>query len=203
MAEITKSQVDAVIDRYFELRQEFQNKPPPTHVGRKLRERTRRQSRSFLSWCGNAGIDLPLQFLRSRFENAQHTGYTMNWLHLRNARCAVVWKEWREGEALVEMQAARLKREAGTATEQAVQELKLHTRSMEQFKARYVGREELCLTSIVHSGGYHPESNHCPRCPLAVRCAAALYQRHGFDVVALRAGRLTVLPADIAAAAVR
>jgi hypothetical protein len=140
--------------------------------------------------------------MRYRFQCAKHSGYSLSWARLRSKRCAVVWKEWREGHALADEKAKRLKREAGTQTQQAVKTLRIHTRSMEQFKSRHVGREDACLAGIDHSGGYHPESQICPRCPAAVRCAAALYQRHGFDVVALRTGRLNALPAEIAAAAV-
>ena len=86
-----------------------------------------------------------------------------------------------------------------------VKELRVLTRGMEAAKHPYVttGRHELCLAEIEYTGGFHPASRACTACPIGVRCAAKLYQQHGFDVVSLRAGRLHVLPREIAAAAVR
>jgi len=196
------SKYDPIIETYYELRDRIEGRPKPTRIGRKTITRNRANAAAYLKWCRNAGIDDPALFMRYRFECAKHTGYWCTWTKLRSNKLAVMWKEWREGHALADVHAERLKHEAGSAKKQAVKTLRLLTRSMETYQARYVGREELCAATTEHSGGYHPESSHCPTCPQAVRCAAALYQRHGFDVVALRAGRLHSLPADIVAAAV-
>jgi len=191
------SEYDPIIDTYYELRARFGGRPRPN-----FRRSAVRGATAYVAWCERAGIDDPLLFLRYRFECAQYTGYQMTWPRLRSNRLALVWQEWREGHALADVAAERLKAEAGTPRKQAIKTLRVLTRSMVEFQGRHLGRAELCAVEVQFSGGYHPESRHCPACPAAVRCAANLYQAHGFDVVALRTGRLHALPADVAAAAV-
>lgn len=58
------------------------------------------------------------------------------------------------------------------------------------------GKTELCLAQPNLSGGYHPYSRFCPRCPRANECAQALNAREGFDVVALRLGPGRSLPQE-------
>jgi len=196
------SKYDPIIDTYYELRFRFEKRPKPKTIGRKTLLRNRSHAAAYLKWCHNAGVSDPALFMRYRFECAQHSKYNLAWSQLRSNKLAVVWKEWREGQTLADVASERRTAAAGSAYKQAIRTLQVLTRSMEEFKARYVGRAELCVVEAQFSGGYHPESKHCPMCPSAVRCAANLYQLHGFDVVALRAGRLYALPPEIVAAAV-
>jgi hypothetical protein len=188
-----------VLQTFYRLKKERGN-PVPSYFRKELWETAER----YLSWCQQEHIDDPLAFLHYRFQCADHTGYPLPLKGICSSAIAKNWREHGEGSSLEAQAYEALVTEAGTPLEQQVRALRLLTRGNEALKAQYQdGRQELCLTEIDLSGGFHPESRYCPTCPVAVRCAAALYRKHGFDVVSLRAGRLHVLPSDVAAAAVR
>jgi hypothetical protein len=63
--------------------------------------------------------------------------------------------------------------------------------AVEQTKARYAGDPTGCMAAMDTTLGFHPHSRICQACPCAHACAAALTARVGFDILALRAGRLT------------
>ncbi len=189
-----------VLKTYYRLREDRGTRPPTYY-----RKRCWEHAEAFLAWCAKQEIDNPLGFLRYRFEVGDHGRYVPKLNQLRSNKLAEVWRQWREGQQLEDDHAVVLEQKAGTKAEQAIKELRLLTRGMEAAKHPYAstGRHELCLAEVDVTGGFHPESRYCPTCPVGVRCAAQLYQRHGFDVVSLRAGRLHVLPREVAAAAVR
>lgn len=58
-------------------------------------------------------------------------------------------------------------------------------------------RADLCEAQIGLSGGYHPFSKWCPACPRATSCAQRLNEREGFDVVALRLGKIAQAPEHV------
>jgi hypothetical protein len=197
--------VDAgdVAREFYRIREQHTGRPTPRGWSN---QRTLDGARRFLEWCREQEIDDPLAFLRWRMDCAKHAGHPVGMEQLRSAVLAGRWKEWAEGRVLEQRQAERLARVAGTQREQAIKALRILTPAMEAAKYPFAstGRHALCLAQpLDYSGGFHPESRYCPSCPLAVRCAARLYEVHGFDVVALRAGRLYALPREVAAAAVR
>jgi hypothetical protein len=59
------------------------------------------------------------------------------------------------------------------------------------------GRTDLCEAQINLSGGYHPFSKWCPACPRAASCAKRLNEREGFDVIALRLGKIAQAPEHV------
>lgn len=198
MIEVTAGKV---LQRYYELR-EKRGTPAPAF----FRKRAWAHADAFLAFCAKAEIDDPLRFLEYRFEVADHEGYVPRLYKLRSYRLAELYRsEWKQGERAADDAYARLKEVAGSRAQQAVKSLRVLTHGMERAKQPYAaaGNFALCRAQIGITGGYHPSSRYCPTCPEAVRCAAALYREHGFDVVSLRAGRLHALPQDIAAAAVR
>ena len=199
--------VDAgdVLDTFYRLREQHFRIPIPQFRAQSHSAKQVALAQRFLAWCKAEEItDVP-GYMRHRIEAGAHAGHPVGLAQLPSARMAELWREWREGEHLEQQRAEKLARAAGTRAEQAVKELRVLTRGMEAAKHPYVttGRHELCLAEIEYTGGFHPASRACTACPIGVRCAAKLYQQHGFDVVSLRAGRLHVLPREIAAAAVR
>jgi len=58
----------------------------------------------------------------------------------------------------------------------------------ENTKGRYrtLRREEVCLSLLRETYGYHPKSKHCPSCPQAGPCEAATRRLWPVDVVELR-----------------
>jgi len=69
----------------------------------------------------------------------------------------------------------------------------------EAVRRRYAssGKVDLCVLQPSLSGGYHPYSDTCVLCERAMECAQRVNEKHGFDVVALRLGKLDTLPAHI------
>lgn len=68
------------------------------------------------------------------------------------------------------------------------------SRVAEELKRKWVVRlnnPEACLEDMENTYGYHPQSLVCARCPLAAQCAAALQQKVGYDIQALRRGDMT------------
>lgn len=161
-----------------------------------------KHAETFLKWCAKQGIEDPLDYIDYRFSAADHSGFVPKLHQLRSDRLAQVWVRWRSGEWQNEKQHERLKR---SHLQQSVKHLRELTRGQEVAKYHYVleGKFELCFVESQITGGFDPRSRYCPSCPLAVRCAAKLYQEHGFDVVALRAGRLHALPPEVASVAVQ
>lgn len=191
-----------ILQSYYQLRHDYGGPPPPKAL------RFKKQwdhATAYLTWSEAAGVD-PLLFLRYRFEAAKHTGYIPKLHQLRSYQLAEIFKsEWKQDELSLSAAYDRLKAKAGTREQQTVKALRVLTHGHEAAKYPYIstGRWELCLAEINLSGGFHPSSRYCPTCPVAVRCAAELHRTYGFDVVALRAGRLNELPRDVAAAAIR
>ena len=164
---------------------------------------------AFLKWCSKEKIDDPLGFIRYRFVCGDHRGYRPKIHQLRSRALAAVWIAWRaeemQSQDRVDEAYLKLKAQAGTKEEQFVKSLLLLDRGHESLRSAYArkGKPELCLVETDLSGGFHPDSRYCPTCPMASRCVAKLYKQYGFDVVALRRGDFRMLPAHIAAAAVR
>lgn len=189
-----------VLEHYYALRAK-RGEPRPRTLG----AGAWKQIEDYLKWCQGQGVSDPIAFIDYRFECADHTGYVPQVHQLRSNRLAELWRDYREGCHLEQQRGEKLERRAGSVREQQIKHLRHLTAGHEAFKAPYFasGQASMCLAQPELSGGFHPESRYCPKCPRAVECAAQLYQAHGFDVVSLRAGRLNVLPPEVAAAAVR
>jgi len=187
-----------VLQHYYGLREKRGPKPPGF-----FRERAWGHARAFLAWAEEQGIDDPLRYLVYRFEVGDHNDRIPNLAQLRSNKLALIYlSDWQQGERDAADGYARLERRAGSKQEQAIKALRILTSGHEAAKTHYLGRAELCRAESDITGGFHPESRFCPTCPQAVRCAAQLHKRFGFDVVALRAGRLHHLPKEVAAAAI-
>jgi hypothetical protein len=189
-----------VLIHYYKLRQEHGGAPAPQY----FRKKTWACAEQYLAWCSKNQVE-PLGFLELVFKAGRISGRIPVLWRLRSNKLLEIWRSNGEGAIAEERAGAKLMQRAGTRREQAIKNLKINTRGMESMRRHYAaqGTQQLCLLETDLTGGYHPESQVCPACPFAVQCSAGLYQRHGFDVVSLRAGRLYALPSDVAAAAVR
>ena len=77
-------------------------------------------------------------------------------------------------------------------------ELGLHGITVEEeYGGSGLGKEAMCVAQPSLSGGFHPHSMICPACPSATACATKLNAKHGFDVVALRLGKVDGLPEHV------
>lgn len=193
--------VDAgdVLRTFYTLRQEHTGQRPPTF----RRPDALAAAQRLLDVFAELGADDPLAYLRWRWSAAAHAGHPVGITACACRTQVLRWSEVGQGHALAQAQAEKLARRAGSAWEQSVKELRPLTRGMEDAKRPYQGRPDLCMADIELTGGYHPKSPSCLACSAAVQCTARLYQIHGWDVASLRAGRLHVLPREVAAAAVR
>lgn len=189
-----------VLQHYYALRAKRGTRSPAF-----FRKKAWAHAEAFLKWCAKTGIEDPLRYLEFWFEVCDYTGKPPQLHRLRSNNLAETYlSEWQQDERAAEDAYTTLKQRAGTREQQAVKALRVLTHGMEAAKYPYAstGRYELCLAEVSLTGGFHPSSRYCPTCPVAVRCAAALYRINGFDVVALRAGRLHELPKHIATAAI-
>ena len=189
-----------VLQHYYALREKRGVRPPKFY-----RKHAWKRAEGLIAWAAEQGIKDVLRYLDFRLEVGDFNERIPNLAQLRSNKLAEIYlSDWQVGERAAADGYERLKRRSGTKQEQAVKALQVLSPGHEAAKVHYVGRAELCRaeSDLSGTGGYHPESRYCPVCPQAVRCAAQLYQTHGFDVVALRAGRLRDLPKEVAAAAI-
>lgn len=169
-----------------------------------FRKRVWGHAEAFLAWCRAEGIADPLKFLAWRWQLADEGRRLLEIHRLRSKKLAEAWlrqggEQRRDVHAHMESVEAR----TGAIEKQAIRELTVLTRGMEAAKYHYAERRHLCVAEIEYTGGFHPESRFCPSCPVAVECAAKLYQAYGFDVVSLRAGRYHAIPRSVLAAAMQ
>ena len=187
-----------VLQHYYAQREKRGIKPPEY-----FRKKNWEHAQKFLDWAVEQKITDPLRFIDYLFEVGDFNQRVPFLNRLCSAKLVAIYlSEWQQGERDAADGYDRLVRRAGTKQEQTVKALRILTPGMEAAKVHYVRREELCQAESEVTGGFHPESQFCPTCPQAVRCAAQLYRRYGFDVVALRAGRLYDLPKEVARAAI-
>lgn len=146
---------------------------------------------TFLRWCKANGVDQPLLFMWLRFRvvrsgrgthGARPSLQNMASPALLKRYFAIVERQQFEGE---------MKKQFDTQHERSLVSVNA---GHEAVRRDYVinGRTDLCEVQQGISGGYHPFSKWCPACPRAATCAQRLNAEEGFDVVALRLGRMTV-----------
>lgn len=145
---------------------------------------------AFLRWCKQHDVEQPLLFVWLRFR-VLRSGMRSRTVHpsLQNMASEALLPRYR---ALIERQRTEREMKQGFAT-QRERELVAVNAGHEAMRRDYLvmGKSELCEALIEETGGYHPYSAWCPGCPRAITCSSALNAQEGFDVVALRLGRLT------------
>ena len=151
---------------------------------------------AFLKWCVEHDVHDPLLFIRIRFHVLRTQRRTRNAAPgLHRLATPTLLSKYRSAESQVaQSQHAREHVDA-----EAIRSFIQVNRGHEAVRSDYLtrGKTHLCVVQPALSGGYHPHSQFCPVCPNAVQCAAELNEREGFDVVALRLGKLDELPEHV------
>jgi hypothetical protein len=155
----------------------------------------------YLAWCLAKSVD-PLLFITFRFQHLKPKGLLPKLDRLKSEKVLALFEEYGEGKLLHARMEKKLASEMIDYTETSLRGLAdAPTESEEYFKRTFLseGKAKLCLFGATRSGGFHPRSVWCGRCSEAVACSAQLNGRSGFDVSALRSGRVQALPPEIAA----
>lgn len=196
-----------VISHYYDLRTEH-GRSRPRKTSRKRAELELEHAAAFLEWCRTAGVRDVAGYMRERFREMSYASRQKalpRLAQLKSDRLAARWSAWLEGEKAAAASYDARKTSADPYA-QLIRTLaaKPHI-TKEAFKRRHLvqGAAEACESQPRHSGGYHPSSDWCQRCPSAAPCAAQLTAIYGFDVVALRRGLLSELPDAVLSALVR
>jgi hypothetical protein len=138
-----------------------------------------------LCWCRERSVD-PLIFLRLRFEHLRTCAPRFKALASENMVFVAQYRE------------AQTKPPECGLSDQTIRDLSLLIESQEQARARYERDNKPTLCEINRfAGGYDPRSRVCPRCPQAGSCAQSMRATYGFDVPALRAGKLGMMPPHV------
>ncbi len=120
---------------------------------------------------------------------------------LKSDKLAAIWARI-ESSHYREQQSDRLHHEMAEPETQAIRDLRADPAPyQETVKRKNSADPDGCLALFRHSGGYHPKSGWCVQCVNQGVCQRQLQATHGFDVGALRSGRLQGLPNRVLMAA--
>ncbi len=147
-------------------------------------------ARAFLKWCDDQLVD-PAAFIDFRFAQLwEHHRRVPGFRQLRSP--AIVPFAQRQEASDVAAKGLM------PVFDQTVRDLTHILPGHEQVRRRYYLRQAQPLCEQNHmAGGYDPRSHFCPTCPRAASCSQQLNQKWGFNVVALRSGRLGDVPAAV------
>jgi hypothetical protein len=143
-------------------------------------------------WCRAKNLD-PRHWLQSLFQSRRWL-FAPQWTQLTSE------KHLKKYRALPVSQAYQTKIANESATSKMQRGVSYDVNrdlspTTEGIKQTYLGRGEAdrCMAQMrSETLGYHPKSHVCARCSKAVVCAASLASLAGFDIVALRAGKITM-----------
>lgn len=175
-----------LLELFYELRKARTGQPVPDRIN----QTTSKALDRYIDWARNRGVNAEA-FMRWRMEAAERVGYTLYLSGMTSDRHLKMWREWAGTKSAVKKQQAFIQ---GRVDPSAAQKLDLATKLLaqhEQYRRNMVddGTPERCMKEPQYSGGYHPHSRFCPLCPMAIRCAVALNEAYGGDLVALRVAR--------------
>lgn len=152
----------------------------------------------YLARCEKEGVD-PLHFIEWRMQHtAKASRYAPAITRLIGPKSLASYRE--RGRGVVHMQRAHDALTAEfdeTRVSSGLRELAELHHMHEAMRMSHRGSETICMVERELSGGYHPKSGVCQACPIGLRCAAALNEAYGWDVVNYRAGRVDVVPARL------
>lgn len=194
---LAKVSVHAVVQRYYELRQEYTSKKDwPKNT-----KRAQVDAQKFLSWCADHDVD-PMMFMEARFKDVTRRSQDI-WPALSKMHSPKYLERWEAeaGNILREQQISSMKPAKRNPAEKIiVRLLQRPTVVEESLRGSYIreGRASICQLESEHTGGYDPRSKHCPTCPAKHECLLALNRAAGFDVGALRVRLFARLPPVIA-----
>jgi len=135
-------------------------------------KKTRDQIRSFIEWCDEQGVQ-EIEFATARIYH-QKVEMGRGFPRPNSLRSPVLLKNdfyidlygwWLKCYVEPERMRVHLERQEERQTELA----RRRRHVWEKFKERE--STAMCLRSPEHSGGFHPHSEHCKRCPSAAPCS--------------------------------
>jgi len=160
------------------------------HTGYTGTPEATRAAVSFLRWCRDNEVEQPLLFMWLRFRILR-SGRRNALAHpsLQNMASMAILPKYRDLNANSQGEQQMRSHFVG----QYERTLLANSVGAEAVRRDYVinGRTDMCEVQPRLSESYHPFSQWCPQCPRAQSCAERLNKREGFDVVALRLGKLS------------
>jgi len=184
--------------RYLSIIERRQYKPPEFPSQRLLDH-----AAAYLRWCEAKAVREPELFLRFRLDTSRAARFRLAMRLLPSDKQAARWHLSAGSHYRVKGWTAR-QHEGIRPGVDHIKALRPLIPAMEAYQYYHAveGRQDACMATPEHSGGFHPKSRICPSCPKAIACSNAQNQREGFDVAALRRGEVWALPKAIASAAI-
>ena len=145
---------------------------------------------SFIAWCNANEVHDPALWIWMRFKYQRN-----RYPSFRSLASEALLPTYRRIAASRQRDATVMQRGKGAAVRALIDVSPAHERVRERYTRE--GKLDLCVLQPSLSGGYHPQSSTCVACPRAGECSQRLNDKHGFDVAALRLGRLAGLPEHI------
>lgn len=154
-------------------------------------KKSRETVQKFIDWCDENEVDDPAAFVRGRIYHSKEELSRSVFPKLTHLRSPSILKgefwrdlaDWFDRITYDQRVLGKMLEEQDGKRRLALAPLR---DSHERFRRRHIGRAAVCRASEF-SGGCHPRSPICSACPESKRCAEQTNERHGFDVVALRA----------------
>ena len=143
-----------------------------------------KSAQDLIRWCAENGID-PLSYTEAKVRHSHGRRKRLpKFVALKDDKFLPHWDRWYTPHAQERADQAVQASQAQHADSDLEALLRLRH---EPIRAQYTqGRQALCLARISDHGGFHPESQHCARCPLVTRCATRTNEMTGWDVVGAR-----------------
>lgn len=187
-----------VIDHYKEVYTKYQLRTPRRPNSRIPEDRA--IADKYVRWCDEHDTD-ELLFMEERFRQLHETKkITPGFRFLRSEVVMKWWKRGGEYRALEKKESDAIAKTMLPAFDQTILDLSRITPDQERYRMRhFIGNIlGVCMVSPELSGGYHPQSKYCTQCAKGPECVQRLNKRWKFNVVALRAKRLDLLPPVVA-----
>jgi hypothetical protein len=140
--------------------------------------KTRETASKLIHWADKHHIQLDAYIEARIRQRAEHRCF-VKFSDLQDDRWLQSWQPYWSFHARARMDAEITRAADATQPTHSLS----HTR--ERFKSFYVHREHLCEAQITTSGGFHPQSLWCLRCPRVSSCIVDTNARYG-DVIELR-----------------
>lgn len=193
-----EERVKRVIDHYRHLYGKYKMRIPRRPDARVPEDRA--IADKYIRWCAEYDTD-ELLFMDERFRHLIALKKIAPMFRtLRSEPVMKVWKKGGEYYALEQQASERISKTILPMFDQTILDLSHLTPDQERYQRRHFlkGTLEICLLMPEHSGGFHPASKVCPKCTNGPACVARINARWKFNVVALRANRLDLVPAQVA-----
>jgi hypothetical protein len=193
-----EERIGRVIDHYRRLYGKYKARIPRRPDQRVPEDRA--VAERYVRWCDERDAD-ELLFMEERFRHLDRTQRAAPMFRaLRREKVMECWKKGGEQRALEERTSQNIMAQMLPVFDQSILDLSRVTPDQERYRHRHFikSTQRVCMVMPEYSGGYHPESRYCPQCSVGPECAGRLNGQWGCNVIALRSGRLDLVPAKVA-----